>query len=172
MSFDPPDEIARRIGRHIAEQVEDGATLQMGIGHDTRLGVLELKGHRDLGVHTEMVSDGIVELIELGVVNGARKTLHRGKVVTRFALGTRRLYDFIDDNPMFEFYPNEYSNDPFVIAQNERMVAINAALEVDLSGQVCSDSLGTKFYSGIGGQVDFIRGAARSVVGKPMMSLP
>ncbi|MFT5086565.1 MAG: acyl-CoA hydrolase/GNAT superfamily N-acetyltransferase [Candidatus Latescibacterota bacterium] len=172
MSFDPPDEIARRIGRHIAEQVEDGATLQMGIGTIPDSVLLELKGHRDLGVHTEMVSDGIVELIELGVVNGARKTLHRGKVVTSFALGTRRLYDFIDDNPMFEFYPNEYSNDPFVIAQNERMVAINAALEVDLSGQVCSDSLGTNFYSGIGGQVDFIRGAARSVGGKPMIALP
>jgi GNAT superfamily N-acetyltransferase len=113
-----------------------------------------------------------VQLIEMGVVNGARKTLHRGKVVTSFALGTRRLYDFIDDNPMFEFYPNEYSNDPFVIAQNERMVAINAALEVDLSGQVCSDSLGAYFYSGIGGQVDFIRGAARSIGGKPMIALP
>ncbi len=168
----PPDEVARRIGRHIAGLVEDGATLQMGIGTIPDSVLRELTGHRDLGVHTEMLSDGIVQLIEQGVVTGARKTLHRGKVVTSFALGTRRLYEFIDDNPMFEFYPNEYSNDPFVIAQNRAMVAINAALEVDLTGQVCSDSLGTYFYSGIGGQVDFIRGAARSERGRPIIALP
>ncbi|MFA6109605.1 MAG: GNAT family N-acetyltransferase [Candidatus Latescibacterota bacterium] len=167
-----PDEVARRIGRHIAELVEDGSTLQMGIGTIPDSVLLELQHHRDLGVHTEMVSDGIVDLIEKGVVNGTRKTLHRGKVVTSFALGTQRLYDFIDDNPLFEFYPNEYSNDPFVISRNIRMVAINAALEVDLTGQVCSDSLGTYFYSGIGGQVDFIRGAARSEGGKPIIAMP
>ena len=114
--LDPPDEVARRIGCHIAELVEDRATLQMGIGTIPDSVLLELTNHRDLGVHSEMVSDGIVQLIEKGVVTGARKTLHRGKVVTSFALGTRRLYEFIDDNPMFEFYPNEYSNDPFVIA--------------------------------------------------------
>lgn len=172
LTLGPPDEVALRIGRHIAELVEDGATLQMGIGTIPDSVLLELTSHRDLGIHTEMLSDGIVQLIEKGVVTGARKTLHRGKVVTSFALGTRQLYDFIDDNPMFEFYPNEYSNDPFVISQNRAMVAINAALEVDLTGQVCSDSLGTYFYSGIGGQVDFIRGAARSERGRPIIALP
>jgi acyl-CoA hydrolase/GNAT superfamily N-acetyltransferase len=172
MTFDPPDEVARRIGGHIADLVEDGSTLQIGIGTIPDSVLLELADHRDLGVHTEMVSDGIVRLIEQGVVTGARKTLHRGKVVTSFALGSRRLYDFIDDNPMFEFYPNEYSNDPYVIGRNQRMVAINAALEIDLTGQVCSDSLGTYFFSGIGGQVDFIRGAARSEGGKPIIALP
>ncbi len=172
LTFEPPDEVARRIGIHIAGLVEDGATVQMGIGTIPDSVLLQLVNHRDLGVHTEMLSDGIVELIEKGVVTGTRKSIHRGKVVTSFALGTRRLYDFIDDNPMFEFYPNEYSNDPFVISRNDRMVAINAALEVDLTGQVCSDSLGTYFYSGIGGQVDFIRGAARSEGGKPIIALP
>ena len=171
-SHQPADDVARRIGRHIAELVEDGATLQMGIGTipDSVLG--DLRDHKDLGVHTEMLSDGIIDLIERGVVNGLRKTIHRGKVVTSFALGSQRLYDFIDDNPLFEFYPEEYVNDPFVIGRNARMVAINAALEIDLTGQVCSDSLGAYFYSGIGGQVDFIRGAARSVGGKPIIALP
>ncbi len=168
----PPDEIATRIGRHIANLVEDGSTLQMGIGTIPDSVLMELGDRRDLGIHTEMVSNGIMQLIEKGVVTGARKTLHRGKVVTSFALGTTALYDFINDNPMFEFYPNEYSNDPFVIAQNDKMVAINAALEIDLTGQVCSDSLGTYFYSGIGGQVDFIRGAAHSRGGKPVIALP
>jgi acyl-CoA hydrolase/GNAT superfamily N-acetyltransferase len=172
LELDPPDEVARRIGRHIAELIEDGATLQTGIGTIPDSVLLELQHHRDLGVHTEMLSDGIVGLIERGVINGVRKTIHRGKVLTSFAVGSQRLYDFIDDNPMFEFHPNEYSNDPFVIAQNTHMVAINAALEVDLTGQVCSDSLGTYFYSGIGGQVDFIRGAARSEGGKPIIALP
>ena len=172
MTSPPPDEVACRVGRHIADLVEDGSTLQMGIGTIPDSVLLQLADRRDLGVHTEMLSDGIVDLIEQGVITGTRKTLHRGKVVTSFALGTRRLYDFIDDNPMFEFYPNEYSNDPYVIAKNKRMVAINAALEVDLTGQVCSDSLGTYFYSGIGGQLDFIRGAARSEGGKPIIALP
>lgn len=167
-----PDETARRIGKHIAELVEDGATLQMGIGTIPDSVLYELSDRKNLGIHSEMFSDGIMQLIEQGVVTGARKTLHRGKVVSSFALGTRQLYNFIHDNPMFEFYPNEYSNDPFVIAQNAKMVAINSALEVDLTGQVCSDSLGTYFYSGIGGQVDFIRGAARSEGGKPIIALP
>ena len=168
----PADDVARRIGRHIAELVEDGSTIQMGIGTIPDSVLHELHGHKDLGVHTEMVSDGIIQLIEKGVVNGSRKTLHQGKVVTSFALGTQQLYDFIDDNPLFEFYPNEYSNDPFIISRNKRMVAVNAALEIDLTGQVCSDSLGTYFYSGIGGQVDFIRGAARSEGGKPIIAMP
>lgn len=168
----PPDEVARRVGRHIAELVEDGSTLQMGIGTIPDSVLYDLTDRKDLGIHSEMFSDGILQLIEKGVVTGARKTLHRGKVVASFALGTQKLYDFIHDNPMFEFYPNEYSNDPFVIAQNAKMVAVNAALEVDLTGQVCSDSLGEYFYSGIGGQVDFIRGAARSAGGKPVIALP
>ena len=172
VTFGEPDAVSRRIGRHIADLVTDGATIQMGIGTIPDSVLHELGDRRDLGVHTEMVSEGIVSLIERGVITGARKTLHRGKVITSFALGTRRLYDFIDDNPMFEFHPNEYSNDPFVIARNRDMVAINAALEVDLTGQVCSDSLGTYFYSGIGGQVDFIRGAARSEGGRPVIALP
>lgn len=169
---DLPDETARRIGRHIAELVEDGSTLQMGIGTIPDSVLHELMDRKNLGVHSEMFSDGIMQLIEKGVVTGAHKTIHRNKVISSFALGTRQLYDFIHDNPMFEFYPNEYSNDPFVIGQNSKMVAINSALEVDLTGQVCSDSLGTYFYSGIGGQVDFIRGAARSEGGKPIIALP
>jgi acyl-CoA hydrolase/GNAT superfamily N-acetyltransferase len=167
-----PDETARRVGHHIAELVEDGSTLQMGIGTIPDSVLYELTDRKNLGVHSEMFSDGIKQLIEKGVVTGSRKTIHRGKVVASFALGSRKLYEFIHDNPMFEFYPNEYSNDPFVIAQNAKMVAINSALEVDLSGQVCSDSLGQYFYSGIGGQVDFIRGAARSQGGKPIIALP
>jgi acyl-CoA hydrolase/GNAT superfamily N-acetyltransferase len=172
MQTPPPDNVARRIGRHIAELVDDGATIQMGIGTIPDSVLLQLADHKDLGVHTEMVGDGIVELIERGVVTGARKSLHRGKVITSFALGSRKLYDFVDNNPMFEFHPSDYSNDPVIIARNENMVAINAALEVDLTGQVCADSRGTEFYSGIGGQVDFIRGASRSRGGKPVIALP
>lgn len=168
----PQDKVSQRIGQRIADLVEDGSTLQMGIGSIPDSVLAALTDRRHLGVHTEMLSDGIVQLIEAGAVTGARKTLHKGKVIASFALGTHQLYDFVDDNPMFEFYPNEYSNDPFVIAQNRRMVAINSGLEVDLTGQVCSDSLGTYFYSGIGGQVDFIRGAARSEDGKPIIAVP
>jgi acyl-CoA hydrolase/GNAT superfamily N-acetyltransferase len=167
-----PDETAQRIGHHIAALVEDGSTLQMGIGTIPDCVLQSLTDRKNLGIHSEMFSDGILQLIEKGVVTGSRKTLHRGKVVASFALGSRKLYDFIDDNPMFEFYPNEYVNDPFVISQNAKMMAINSALEVDLTGQVCSDSLGKYFYSGIGGQVDFIRGAARSEGGKPIIAMP
>ncbi len=169
---DPPDETARRIGKHIADLVPDGATIQIGIGSIPDSVLHELAGHRELGVHTEMLSDGVLHLIEKGAVTGARKTLHAGKVVTSFAVGTRRLYDFIHNNPLFEFHPSDYSNDPFIIARNDNMIAINAALEVDLTGQVCSDSLGTALYSGFGGQVDFIRGAARSRGGRPIIALP
>ncbi|MBF0289475.1 MAG: GNAT family N-acetyltransferase [SAR324 cluster bacterium] len=168
----PVDEIAQRIGQHIANLVEDGSTIQMGIGTIPDSVLTELRHHKDLGVHTEMLSDGILDLIEGGVVTGACKTIHKHKVVASFAIGTKRLYDFIDDNPMFEFYPNEYSNDPFLIGQNVKMVAINSALEIDLTGQVCADSVGSYFYSGIGGQVDFIRGASRSAGGKPIIALP
>jgi acyl-CoA hydrolase len=167
-----PDDVQLRIGAHVASLIDDGSVLQMGIGGvpDAVLGCL--KNHQDLGIHTEMFSDGVIPLVESGVINGARKTLHPGKLVAGFVLGTQRLFEFIDDNPRFEFHPIQYVNDPFVIAQNEKMVAINSALQVDLTGQVCSDSIGTRPYSGFGGQVDFIRGAAHSKGGKPVIALP
>lgn len=160
------------IGKHVAGLVPDRATIQVGVGGIPEAVLAQLSGHKDLGVHTEMFSDGLIPLIESGVVTNAYKTLHPHKVVTSFVLGTRALYSYIDDNPVFEFLPNSYTNDPYVIGQNERMVAVNAALEVDLSGQVCSDSIGPLPYSGIGGQVDFIRGAARSKGGVPVIALP
>jgi acyl-CoA hydrolase/GNAT superfamily N-acetyltransferase len=167
-----PDELARRIGRHIADLVEDGATLQLGIGTIPDAVLHYLGDFKNLGLHTEMFSDGVIPLIEKGVINNLEKTAHRGKIVVSFVMGSRQLYDFIDNNPMVECHPTEYTNDPFVIARNDRMISINAAIEVDLSGQVCADSLGTMFYSGIGGQVDFTRGAARSKGGKPIIALP
>jgi acyl-CoA hydrolase/RimJ/RimL family protein N-acetyltransferase len=172
LRHDEADEIARRIGRNIAELIDDGATLQVGIGTIPDATLAELVNHRDLGIHTEMFSDGVIDLVQKGVINGARKSIHRGKLVASFVLGTRRLFDFIDDNPMCEFHPTEYTNDPFVIAQNYHQVSINSALEVDLTGQVCADSIGTYFYSGIGGQVDFVRGASRSPGGKAVIALP
>jgi acetyl-CoA hydrolase len=165
-------DIANRIGQNIAGLIEDGATLQLGIGEIPDAVLYYLKDKKDLGIHTEMVSDGVVELIEKGIVNNEKKTLHPGKVIVGFVLGTRRLYDFIDNNPIFEFHPSRYTNDPFIISRNDKQVAINSALEVDLTGQVCADSIGYNFYSGIGGQVDFIRGAARSKGGKPIIALP
>ena len=170
--YPEPDEVALKIGENVASLVEDGSTLQLGIGIVPASILRCLKDKKDLGIHTEMLTDAIVDLIEAGVVTNARKTLHRGKAVVSFCVGTRRLYDFVDRNPFFEFHPSDYVNDPFVISQNDKMVAIDAALEVDLTGQVCSDSLGYLFYSGIGGQVDFIRGAARSRGGKPVIALP
>jgi acyl-CoA hydrolase/GNAT superfamily N-acetyltransferase len=167
-----PDDLARRIGRHIANLVEDGATLQLGIGTIPDAVLHYLDGFKDIGIHSEMFSDGIIPLVEKGVVTNAAKTLHRGKVVAGFVLGSRKLYDFIDNNPLIEFHPTEYVNDPYIIARNEKMISINAAIEVDLTGQVCADSLGAMFYSGIGGQVDFTRGAARSKGGKPIIALP
>jgi len=155
-------DVARQIGRNIAGEIENGSTLQLGIGEIPDAVLYYLEDKKDLGIHTEMVSDGVVELIEKGIINNERKTLHPGKVILGFVLGTRRLYDFIDNNPIFEFHPSRYTNDPFVISRNDRQVSINSALEVDLTGQVCADSIGYSFYSGIGGQVDFIRGAARS----------
>ncbi len=165
-------ELANRIGRNIAELIEDGSTLQLGIGEIPDAVLYYLKEKKDLGIHTEMVSDGVVDLIERGVINNEKKTLHPGKVIVGFVLGTRRLYDFIDNNPIFEFHPSQYTNDPFIISRNDKQVAINSALEIDLTGQVCADSIGYNFYSGIGGQVDFIRGAARSKGGKPIIALP
>ncbi len=169
---DEMDSVALQIGHHIAELIEDGSTLQMGIGTIPDAVLACLGDKKDLGIHTEMFSDGVIELVEKGVINGSRKTIHPGKIVASFVLGTRRLYDFIDNNPMCEFHPTEYINDPFRIAQHDRMVAINSALQIDLTGQVCADSIGTYFYSGIGGQVDFIRGASRSNAGKPIIALP
>jgi acyl-CoA hydrolase/RimJ/RimL family protein N-acetyltransferase len=167
-----PDDVATRIGRNIVDLIEDGSTLQLGIGTIPDAVLSALKGKKNLGIHTEMFSDGVIDLVESGVINGEKKTLHPGKIIASFVLGTRRLFDFIDNNPMCEFHPTEYTNDPFIVAQNEKMVSINSALQVDLTGQVCADSLGTYFYSGIGGQVDFVRGAARSKGGKPIIALP
>jgi acyl-CoA hydrolase/GNAT superfamily N-acetyltransferase len=167
-----PDQLAKRIARHIADLVEDGATLQLGIGTIPDAVLHYLSEFKNLGIHTEMFSDGVIPLIERGVITNSEKTLHRGKIVATFVMGSRKLYDFIDNNPLVEFHPVEYTNDPFIIAQNEKMISINAAIEVDLSGQVCADSLGTMFYSGIGGQVDFVRGASRSKGGKPIIALP
>jgi acetyl-CoA hydrolase len=165
-------DVSRRIGRNIADLIEDGSTLQLGIG-EIPDAVLELMGEKkDLGLHSEMVSDGVIDLIDKGIINNEKKTIHQGKVILGFVLGTRRIFDYIDNNPIFEFHPSQYTNDPYVISRNDRMVAINSALEVDLTGQVCADSLGYRFYSGIGGQVDFIRGAARSRAGKPIIALP
>jgi len=165
-------EVAMRIGRNIADLIEDGSTLQLGIGEipDAVLNYLGDKTH--LGIHTEMVSDGVVDLIEKGIITNERKTLHPGKIILGFVLGTRKLYNFIDNNPIFEFHPSQYTNDPFIISRNDKQVAINSAIEVDLTGQVCADSIGYSFYSGIGGQVDFIRGSARSKGGKPIIALP
>jgi 4-hydroxybutyrate CoA-transferase len=161
-----------KIGRNVSDMIEDGSTLQMGIGAIPDAVLRYLHDKKDLGVHTEMFSDGLADLIDEGVVNGEKKTIHPGKIIAGFVLGTKRSFDFIDNNPIFEFHPQEYVNDPFLIAQNNKMIAINSAIEIDLTGQVCSDSIGTKLYSGIGGQVDFVRGAAHSEGGKPIIALP
>jgi acyl-CoA hydrolase len=168
---EPCTEDQMRVAQNVASLIPDGATLQTGIGGIPDAVLSCLKDRRDLGIHTEMCSDGVIDLMESGVLNGERKSLHHGKAVLSFVLGSRRLFDFIKENQSFEFRPICYTNDPFVVAQNDRMVAINAALQVDLTGQVCADSLGTKPYSGFGGQVDFIRGAARSKGGVPIIAL-
>ncbi|GMU84231.1 MAG: GNAT family N-acetyltransferase [Phycisphaerales bacterium] len=165
-------EETEQIARNIADLIPDGATLQLGIGGIPDAVLKFLADRKDLGIHTEMFSDGVVELVERGVINCKRKNLHPGKIVASFLMGTQRVYDFVHNNPMVELYPVDYTNDPFVVAQNDNMVAINTCLEVDLTGQVCSDSIGQSFYSGIGGQVDFIRGAARSRGGVPIIALP
>lgn len=169
---EPPSAIQDQIARYIAELIPDGATLQTGIGGIPDAVLRRLTNHKNLGVHTELFSDGVMEMIEMGVITNKAKNLHCGKVIAGFVLGTQTLYKYIHDNPIFEFHPTEYVNDPFVIAQNDRMVSINSALEIDLTGQVCADSIGTKFYSGVGGQVDFVRGAARSKGGKSFIALP
>jgi acyl-CoA hydrolase len=169
---EPSTGIQRRVGANVASLIPDGATIQTGIGGIPDAVLSCLGDRRDLGIHTEMVSDGVIDLMEAGVLTGERKTLHRGKVVLSFVLGSQRLFDFVRENPSFEFQAISYTNDPFVVAQNDKMVAINSALQVDLTGQVCADSLGTKPFSGFGGQVDFIRGAAHSKGGVPIIALP
>ncbi len=166
-----PSETIQRIADHVAGLIPDGATLQTGIGAIPDAVLSRLGNHVDLGIHTELFSDGIIDLIARGVITGERKTLHPGKVIAGFVLGTQRLYDFIHDNPVVELHPQDYVNDPFVIAQNARMVAINSAIEVDLTGQVCADSIGPRLYSGVGGQLDFIYGASRSQGGVPIIAL-
>jgi 4-hydroxybutyrate CoA-transferase len=163
-------EVERRIGDHIAELVPDGATIQMGIGGIPSAVALALKGKRDLGIHTELFTDVVIDLVESGAITGARKEINAGKIVSAFAMGTRRLYRFLDDNPMIEMRPVDYTNDTSVIRRFRRMVAINSAIEIDLTGQVCADSIGSRLYSGVGGQMDFIRGAALAEQGRAIIA--
>lgn len=171
MQVPQSDDLTRKIGEFIAALVENGSTMELGIGRIPHAVLEFLADKHELGIHTEMLNDAIIDMMEKGVITGKRKSLDRGKVVASFCMGTRKLYDYIDNNPAFSFNPTEYVNDPFVIGQQHRMVAINTALEIDLTGQVCSDSIGQKFFSGIGGQVDFNRGAARSEGGKAIIAL-
>ncbi len=168
----PPTPVEERIGDHVAALVEDGACLQLGIGGIPNAVLARLEHHRDLGIHTEMFSDGVVRLIESGAVTNARKTIHPGRTIASFVVGSRQLYDFVDDNPLVEFHPCDRTNDTNLIRKLERVVAINSGLEIDLTGQVCADSIGHRVYSGIGGQMDFIRGAAMSPGGRPIIALP
>jgi 4-hydroxybutyrate CoA-transferase len=165
-------DVERRIGEFVADLVPDGATLQLGIGAIPAATALALRDKRDLGIHTEMFTDAVVDLVEAGVVTGARKERNRGKIVTALVMGSRRLYDFVDDNPMVEMRPVDFTNDTHVIRSFSRMVAINSAIEVDLSGQVVADSIGHRLYSGVGGQMDFIRGAALASEGRAVIALP
>jgi acyl-CoA hydrolase len=168
----PATEVEKKIAQNILPLILPGSTIQMGIGGIPDSVYQAMEGDLDLGIHTEMMSDGAMHAIERGVVTGSRKTLHPGKVIITFALGTQELYDYLDNNPLIEAHPAEHVNDPVVVSQNQNMVAINSAIEVDLTGQVCSDSMGPYIYSGFGGQVDFIRGAARSKGGRPVIALP
>lgn len=166
-----PNEIEMQIGHHVAALIEDGSTLQMGIGSLPNAVLAQLGTHKDLGIHTEMFADGILPLIEKGVLNGRRKKLDPGVIVSTFLMGSQRVYDFIDRNPMVKMMDVGYTNDPFIIAQQPKMTAINSAIEVDITGQVCADSIGSTFFSGVGGQVDFIYGASRSEGGKPIIAM-
>ena len=168
----PLSDIEREIGRNVAALIESGSTLQLGIGAIPNAVLEALRDKHDLGVHTEMFSDGVVDLAECGVITGSAKTYHPGKIVTSFALGTRKLYDFVDNNPMVEFHPADWVNDGDIIRRNCKMVAVNSAIEIDVTGQVVSDSIGDRVYSGIGGQMDFMRGAALSPGGKPIIAIP
>jgi acyl-CoA hydrolase len=168
----PASEVEKAIAQHVIPLIKPGATVQMGIGGIPDSVWEAIEGNLELGIHTEMISDGGLSAIERGVVTGTQKNLHPGKVILTFVLGSQRLYDFVDNNPLIEAHPVDYVNDPVIVSQNDNMVAINSAIEVDLTGQVCSDSIGPYIYSGFGGQVDFIRGAARSKGGRPIIALP
>lgn len=168
----PPGPVEEAIGNHVAALVDDGATLQMGIGAIPDAALRRLADKNDLGIHTEMFSDGVVDLVQRGVITNRRKAVHPGRSVTSFVYGTERVYDFVDDNPFVEFHPCDRTNDTAIIRKNDNVTAVNSALEIDLSGQVVADSIGFKIYSGIGGQMDFIRGAALSRGGKPIIALP
>jgi RimJ/RimL family protein N-acetyltransferase len=170
--IETPDETTRKIASNVASLVSDGDTLQLGIGRLPDTVLSELTDRSDLGIHTEMFSDGIIRLVKQGVITGKRKTLHQGKIVGSFAAGTQELFDFLDNNPMFEMHPSEYTNDPRVISQHDNIAAINSALEIDLTGQAVADSIGERLYSGIGGHADFMRGAAMANGGKPILALP
>ena len=172
MGSEGNDEEVKKIAGHISELIPDGATMQLGIGAIPDAVLKYLYDKKDLGVQSELISDGVIDLVEAGVLNNSRKSIHTGKIVCGFLLGTKRLCEWVDNNPMVELYRTEYVNDPFVVAQNDRMVAINSALEVDLTGQVCADSIGPKLYSAVGGQLDFIYGASRSKGGVPIIALP
>ena len=168
----PPRDVEQRIGGQVAALVEDGACLQLGIGGIPNAVLARLEGRHDLGIHSEMFSDGVVRLIESGAVTNARKAIHPGRTIASFVVGSRRLYDFVDDNPLVEFHPCDRTNDTNLIRKIENVAAINSGLEIDLTGQVCADSIGHRIYSGIGGQMDFVRGAAMSRGGKPVIALP
>lgn len=167
-----PSEEVEKIAAYIADLIPDEATMQMGIGAIPDAVLKHLFDKKDLGIHTELFSDGVIDLVEAGVLTNAKKTLHPGKIIAGFILGTKRLYEWVHNNPLIEFLRTEYVNDPFVISQNHRMVAVNSAIEVDLTGQICADSIGTKLYSGVGGQLDFVYGASRSKGGVPIIALP
>jgi acyl-CoA hydrolase len=170
--FTEPNEVEVKIGKYCAELIEDGATLQMGIGAIPNAVLSQLGGHKNLGIHTEMFADGVLPLVRAGVINGEAKNIDKGKMVSTFLMGSQDVYNFIDDNPQVLMMDVGYTNDPFIIAKNDKVTAINSALQVDLTGQVCADSLGRKFYSGVGGQVDFIYGASLSKGGKAIIAMP
>ncbi|MCE5319844.1 MAG: 4-hydroxybutyrate CoA-transferase [Bacteroidales bacterium] len=170
--FKAPDEIETAIGKNCAALIEDGACLQMGIGAIPNAVLAQLGGHKNLGIHTEMFADGVLPLVASGVINGANKAIDKGKMVSTFLMGSQKVYDFIDDNPMVLMQDVAYTNDPFIISKNPKVTAINSALQIDLTGQVCADSLGTTFYSGVGGQIDFIYGASLSQGGKAIIAMP
>lgn len=170
--FSVPNEIETAIGKNCAALIEDGACLQMGIGAIPNAVLAQLGNHKNLGIHTEMFADGVLPLVESGVINGRNKAIDKGKMVSTFLMGSQKVYDFIDNNPGVAMMDVGYTNDPFIIAKNPKVTAINSALQVDLTGQICADSLGTKFYSGVGGQIDFIYGASRSEGGKAILAMP
>lgn len=170
--FSEPNEIEQMIGKNCAELIEDGACLQMGIGAIPNAVLAQLTNHKNLGIHTEMFADGVLNLVRRGVITGSEKSIDKNRIVSTFLMGSQEVYDFIDDNPMVSMKDVAYTNDPFIIAKNKRVTAINSAIEVDITGQVCADSIGTTFYSGVGGQVDFIYGASLSERGKAIIAMP